>query len=496
MSTLELLQHYFDYLRSPPVLLAILVITGPIALEIFKNKALANHPPISKVPSCFRLGLIKRGNLSDQHERQILQDHRESYTSETEKAHVKALFTYPVKACRGIELAASEVGALGLKYDRHFTFAQLVTTQDKSNPSSTTDDVTEVSGDWNHDWRFITQRECPRLALLETELWVPDPRASKKAGANAPGAKGGKAQKRGDDSPQSAPNQDSTQPSHDTSESSWATNGGCLVIHFPFEPDFNPFGLRTETIAIRIPLTPTVQRADKKEYTLEPLQIWKDSPQALNITAEIPAEDLANLKHFLGVSNPLGLFRVDPTNSRTVTRSLPKEKQDEIYSVGFADAFPLHILNLASVHALDDGLPTKDQVKGKLDARRFRANVYVTGPTAYAEDSWKRVNMGRCIQPKDGRSKGGGIVETEGEYHVACRTARCKVPNVDPATDVKDVNEPSSTLSRTRQVDEGAYPHPCLGMQMIPLFQQGIIRVGDEVKVLKQGEHYYEKMFS
>jgi uncharacterized protein YcbX len=67
---------------------------------------------------------------------------------------------------------------------------------------------------------------------------------------------------------------------------------------------------------------------------------------------------------------------------------------------------------------------------------------------------------------------------------------------VHPETGVKDNNEPFTTLARTRQVDEGAKPHPCLGMQMIPLFQQGILRVGDEVEVLERGEHVYEKMFA
>ena len=117
--------------------------------------------------------------------------------------------------------------------------------------------------------------------------------------------------------------------------------------------------------------------------------------------------------------------------------------------------------------------------------------------SAYDEDQWKRITVGRCIKPRNGsKSKGGGMVEADGEYHVACRTARCKLPNVDPDTGVKDSNEPSGTLNKTRQVDKGAYPHAVLGMQMIPLFQQGILRVGDEIKVLERGEHVYEKMFA
>lgn len=75
------------------------------------------------------------------------------------------LSVYPVKSCRGHELATAEVDAWGLRDDRRF----LVVTP---------------------EGRFLTQRELPRLALVETELgretltlaapgrgWVAVPRA-------------------------------------------------------------------------------------------------------------------------------------------------------------------------------------------------------------------------------------------------------------------------------------------------------------------------------
>lgn len=226
-------------------------------------------------------------------------------------------------------------------------------------------------------------------------------------------------------------------------------------------------------------------------YGQEHLSIWKDCPLAFNVTNEIDPKALAKLKYFLGVSNPLALFRVDDKHRRSVTRCLPQDRQNQEFNIGFADAFPVNLLGLSSVHATDDELPQDASAKGRLDARRFRANIYVSGVPAFEEDRWKRITLGRRL----GRDH-QGLFETEAEYHVACRTARCKLPDVDPDTGIRDKSEPYASLSRTRKVDKGACPHPCLGMQMIPLFQRGIIRVGDVVEVLETGEHCYEKMFA
>jgi len=66
----------------------------------------------------------------------------------SEEAHVRrvtALFTYPVKSCRGVAHEAAEVGRRGLVGDREFMV------------------VNEVG-------RFLTQREHPRLALVVPSL--------------------------------------------------------------------------------------------------------------------------------------------------------------------------------------------------------------------------------------------------------------------------------------------------------------------------------------
>jgi uncharacterized protein YcbX len=60
-------------------------------------------------------------------------------------ATLRALNIYPVKSCRGIALEAAQVGITGLADDRHWMMVR---------PNG----------------RFVTQRELPRMALIETSV--------------------------------------------------------------------------------------------------------------------------------------------------------------------------------------------------------------------------------------------------------------------------------------------------------------------------------------
>lgn len=117
-------------------------------------------------------------------------------------------------------------------------------------------------------------------------------------------------------------------------------------------------------------------------------------------------------------------------------------------------------------------------VKGapRLSAARFRANLIITGPDAYHEDTWRRIKIGYY------------------EYDVSARTARCKMPNVDQVTGERHASEPDRTLRSFRAIDEGTGPNVgCLGMQMVPVAPESAVRVGDEVTVIEVGEHHYIK---
>lgn len=409
-----------------------------------------------RVPGCRRLGLVNQSNMDDQYSTE------HSGKGERTDCRVKALFVYPIKSCGIIELSESDVVATGLRHDRQFCFAQLCT--EEAEKSATDMAVNEK---WKHTWKFITQRKFAQLSQIYLELWIPDT-----------------------SSPDYSPDLE------------WVRSGGCLVCRFAFTPDWEWSGfLKRETLkdiwmileaklinrsltaepvlTFRLPLAPDATRSAK--YTREVMKIWKDSPEALNVTSEIPPETLAKLKYFLGISNPLSLFMVDPKKRRDVFRNAPtKEEAGYQPGTGFADSYPLSIMGLASVHDVASKMPAKSRID--LSALRFRANIYVTGGPPFVEDSWKLIRMGSL------------------SYHVSCRTTRCELPNVDPVSGERHKQQPLLTLKRTRaNVDKGAGLNPCLGMQMVPLLKDEtgseVIAVGDSVDVLETGEHFYVRMF-
>lgn len=482
-----LLEHYVDYLTAPGVLLTIGLVLGPILYGLYWDSASSTSTVLNPIEGCRRFGMFDgQSNLKNQY--------GVSSSGSESQARVKALFTYPIKSCGGVELPASEVDATGLKYDRVFTFAQQHSKQDASDGTAS-----------GHEWRFITARECPRLALLKTELWIPDLRlASSKASESHKRTTSddssygiGRSRSRGRKGTvvmeSAGIDRDMRRKfSMDVNASDWAANGGCLIVRFPSEPAFNPLGLRSETVTLRIPLLPTPDRAASKGYTDEKVTIWKDVPTAVNVTSEIDGVALEKLKHFLGISKPLALFRRDESALRSVTRNLPEDLADGRFSMGFPDSYSAHILNIASVRALDVELPPHASMKGRLDARRFRANIFVEGPPAFAEDRWERASIGRCLRPQTELSRreksvsrkfNDGTISDEAEFLFGMGTARCTLPNVDPDTGIKDRDEPYATLSRTRKVDESDPSKAYLGMQVVPLFEYGVVRVGDVVHV-------------
>ena len=231
-------------------------------------------------------------------------------------AKIKALFLYPVKSCGSVEVEDSEIILTGLRYDRQFCFAQL-----KSEEAEKPDGGLTVNSKWIHYWRFITQRNVPRLSQISTQVWIPDP-----------------------SSPTYSP------------DAEWVKSKGCVVCSFSFTPEwgFDLQGLKTAfsilkaklaqgdlkaepRISFKLPISPDAERASK--YSREEIRIWKDSPMAFNITSEIPPDTLAKLKYFLGVSNPIALFQADPLNRREVFRNAPRiEEAGYQPGVGFADA--------------------------------------------------------------------------------------------------------------------------------------------------------------
>ncbi|KAI1268975.1 hypothetical protein F5Y18DRAFT_373230 [Xylariaceae sp. FL1019] len=379
-----------------------------------------------------RAGLRKaKSNLSDQY----ASEHGPKKGISTT---VQSLLLYPVKSCRGIEVTRSRVLPQGLEFDRLFMFAQL-----KSPfPISVNADDEEKN---RHKWVFITQRQFPLLATVKVDLWLPDEMKLRRQ--------------------------------------SLKTNEAFLILRFPWK-EAGWRGLMSSIFAklgggagahpekeILLPVDfPAVAEIKDKGYTFESVKIWNETVTALNMTTELPEE----LCRYLGVSNKLGLFRVDPSRLREVYRTAPSKESAGYQPVtGFQDAFPLHMITLSSIQQFSKEVP-KDESLRDLDVLRFRANVILSGSPAYDEETWKSVRF------KPGRSK----LHNDASFHVSCRTVRCKMPNVDPETGIRHPREPDRTLRAKRDVDEGAKGNGCLGMQLTPLFEDAVSASGSKSGLL------------
>ncbi|RAK97938.1 MOSC domain protein [Aspergillus ibericus CBS 121593] len=416
---------------------------------------------------CRRLGLApsQQSNLHDEYDPKYT--HGVPSTAADESGHpawrIKALFTYPIKSCTGVELETAEVIETGLKYDRLFCFAELMPSTNTSTPSQ-----------WTA--RTLRDRDFRNLALLRPEIWVPDPT-----------------------SPSYSPNLPEIQ------------SNGVLIIHYPRLPT-NPLTkllqrlhlFPTTTTSFTIPLTPPPSQTHL--FPLHPVKIWKDSPQAYNYGHLLPDSLRALLTYDTTVPphlrRPLTLFRACEAHHREIFRCAPRKEEIGFQPVtGFADAYPLHLVNMASIRDVagrcGDAIP-------QLSVRRFRANVVVQGPGRFEEDAWKRIRVGGVSSSSSSISCGknsekdnrDGECEGGVEIHTVCRTIRCKLPNVDPDTGIRHPSEPDRTMKSYRKIDPGDRTNACLGMQLVPAVREFTLRVNDPISVLETGEHFYIKMLA
>ncbi|KAJ1333623.1 hypothetical protein MN608_03615 [Microdochium nivale] len=377
---------------------------------------------------------------------------------------IKGLLVYPIKSCAPVELTQSRVLPDGLEYDRVFVFAQL-----KSQFPVAVD--TADSEKAKHSWEFITQRQFARLALIKVDLWLPDEVKLKRQGLGL------------------------TQEAFITIRFPWKELGWRGVFEsIAAKLRRGPWAEAEREILLPMGF-PSEKEISNKGYTYEPVTIWKDSVMALNVMKELPEE----LRLFIGVSNKLALFRVDPAQLRNVAGNAPHMNEVGYQPVAkFQDAYPLNLMNIASVQDFNALVP-KDADLKKVDILRFRPNIIISGAPAYAEETWKKVRF----------TRGTSSFHREFAVNVCCRTTRCKLPNVDPETAIRHPIEPDRSLRTHRKVDEGAPLKGCLGMQMVPMFDDifatstpgtvntsdlyGWIGTGMEIVVDETGKHVIVK---
>ncbi|XP_075719477.1 mitochondrial amidoxime-reducing component 1 [Rhinoderma darwinii] len=149
----------------------------------------------------------------------------------------------------------------------------------------------------------------------------------------------------------------------------------------------------------------------------------------------------------------------DQMKLRNPKNEYPLYTEDD--QVAYPDLAPLLLLSEASLGHLNTKL------EKKVSIRNFRPNIVISGCEAFAEDTWKEIQIGCQVTLK---------------RVMPC--PRCILTTVDPNTGIINMKEPLETLRSYRlcdQVDREVYKSSPLFGQFLKVLRRGTLRVGDPV---------------
>lgn len=176
------------------------------------------------------------------------------------------------------------------------------------------------------------------------------------------------------------------------------------------------------------------------------VEVWRDRCHAQDAGDAVAAW----LSEQLGRTLRLGYL------PKSVVRPVDIEYARPGDQVGFADGFPLLLCSQASIDYLARALGWQS-----LDARRFRANIIVSGGAPFAENRWRRVVI-------------NGV-----ELELVKPCARCVIPSLDPDSALQQPQVLEALRVHCRGDDGQLY----FGQNAIHR-QLGALHVGAEVTVL------------
>lgn len=158
---------------------------------------------------------------------------------------------------------------------------------------------------------------------------------------------------------------------------------------------------------------------------------------------------------FLG--RPVRLVHLDDPTRRQVDPEFGAAED----RVSFADGYPLLLTSVASLDALGQWLI--EEAQQAVPMTRFRPSVVVAGSAPWAEDGWRRIQIGAV------------------PFRVAKPCGRCVVTTIDQQTAERG-RQPLAVLGRRRRFGQQLV----FGQNLIP-DGAGTIRIGDPVRVLAAG---------
>ncbi|KZS93039.1 hypothetical protein SISNIDRAFT_466407 [Sistotremastrum niveocremeum HHB9708] len=263
--------------------------------------------------------------------------------------------------------------------------------------------------------------------------------------------------------------------------------GGLLTVNFPSDSGCASF---------TIPLRPN-KKALKCWKLLDAVTIWKDVTDAYiceslkpGATATFwsrtrnlfypnssPQSPSSILSQYFGFS--VHLIYKGPT-PRKVQATTTHADLPSFSTAVFQDGYPLLVASTESLSAvqtqlrtlaMQDNSPFDVQWRDKpIPMERFRPNIVLSGCSEpFEEDTWESIAIGSADQ----------------SIMLVSKCTRCRLPNIDPITGIPDKIVPFQVLEAFRK---GADPlkksEVCFACNAVPE-SSGIIRVGDQIKVLQ-----------
>jgi uncharacterized protein YcbX len=189
--------------------------------------------------------------------------------------------------------------------------------------------------------------------------------------------------------------------------------------------------------AVRVSLHHSIETSQRQ------VRVWNDDCNGLD-EGDLVAEAFSDL-----LSRKVRLVRMAPTFERL----LPEKYDRRGSHTGFADGFPFLLTSIESLDDLNAKLPSPAPMA------RFRANIVISGASAFLEDTWKQIQIGPI------------------SFALPKPCARCVIVNTDQVTGARSP-EVLKTLATYRTSDRKVL----FGQNLIHL-AQGRLRVGDKLDV-------------